>query len=105
MRKEIEKFDDGKQTVRSYDADGRLFCIESFAATGQLSAAIDYLYNDTGINHERIVRDSAGTVLRRIQLDDEGKELNADDAGPVRWASLDGTDDGVDPKGQEQLDQ
>jgi hypothetical protein len=103
MRKEIEKFDDGKQTVRSYDTDDRLFCIESFNASGQLSAAIDYLYDDAGVNHERIVRDSAGTVLRRIALDADGNELNPDDDGAVRWASMDGTDSGEDAKGQETL--
>jgi hypothetical protein len=103
MRQEAEAFEDGRQTVRSFDADDRLCCIETFAADGQLKAAIDYLYDDTGINMERVMRDSAGTVLRRIRLDKEGNELDTGDAGPVRWASMDGAEAGLDPKGKEQL--
>jgi hypothetical protein len=102
MRQEKEQFDDGRETIRSYDSNERLSCIETFAA-GQLKAAIDYSYDDAGNNVERVVRDSAGTVLRRIQLDKHGRELNAEDTGSVRWASMDGADAGVDPKGQEKV--
>ena len=102
MYKETEQFDDGRTTTRTYDADDRLTCIETFAS-GELLAAIDYLYDEAGINVERIVRDRSGTVLRRIQFDVDGQELGTADSGPVRWASMDGEDAGVDPKGQEKI--
>jgi hypothetical protein len=105
MRQEAEQFSDGKQTIRSYDAEGRLCCIETVAPSGELQAAIDYLYDAAGNNVERIVRDGVGMVLRRIFFDTEGKELNADAAGPVRWASMDGADDGLDPKGKERINE
>jgi hypothetical protein len=103
MRQEIEKFDDGGQTVRSYDADDRLQCIETINPAGQLKVAIDYLYDDAGTNVERIVRDAAGTVLRRMRFDAQGQEIAGADAGPVRWASMDGEESGLDPKGQEKI--
>ena len=103
MRQETEQFDDGSQTVRSYDTDERLCCIESFTSSGQLKAAIDYLYDAAGVNVERVVRDSAGTVMRRMHFDAQGNELDDDKSGPVRWASMDGEDSGVDPKGQEKI--
>jgi len=103
MRKETEQFDDGRQTIRSYDGDGRLCCIETFASSGQLKAAIDYLYDEAGNNVERIVRDGVGTVLRKLRFDAEGNERDADESGPVRWASMDGEDAGVDIKGQEKI--
>jgi len=103
MRQETETFDDGKRTVRSYDANDRLSCIETFAISGELRAAIDYLYDEAGCNVERIVRDAEGVVLRRIRLDADGRELNAKADGPVRWAAMDGTEEGVAPKGQEKL--
>mgnify|MGYP001814436405 CR=1 FL=1 len=104
MRQEVERFEDGKQTVRTYDADDRLCCIESIAASGELLTAIDYLYDAAGVNTERVVRDSAGVVLRRLHLDADGNELQADQQGPVRWASMDGAKSGVDPKGKERLE-
>jgi hypothetical protein len=103
MRHEAKQFDDGKRTIRSYDAEDRLCCIETFALTGELLVAIDYLYDAAGNNVERIVRDAAGIVLRRLLFDADGNELNAEDAGPVRWAAMDGSDEGLDPKGQEQV--
>jgi hypothetical protein len=103
MRQEAEQFSDGKQTIRSYDAEDRLCCIETVAPSGELQAAIDYLYDAVGNNVERIVRDGAGIVLRRMFFDAAGNEINAGDAGPVRWASMDGADEGLDPKGQEQV--
>ena len=103
MRQEAELFEDGKQTIRSYDADNRLCCIESVAADGELMTAIDYLYDDAGVNTERVVRDSAGIVLRRLYFDAEGNELNAAEQKSVRWASMDGAESGVDPKGKEKL--
>ena len=103
MRQEAEQFEDGKRTIRSYDTEDRLCCIETFAPSGELQAAIDYLYDEAGTNVERIMRDGAGTVLRRLLFDTDGNELNAEDAGPVRWASMDGADAGLDPKGQEQV--
>jgi hypothetical protein len=49
------------------------------------------------------VRDAAGNELRRIELDVAGQELGADSAGPVRWASMDGSEEGLAEKGQEKL--
>jgi hypothetical protein len=103
MRQEVETFDDGRQTIRSYDANNRLCCIETYAASGEQQAAIDYLYDDAGNNIERIVRDVAGMVLRRILFDADGQEIRADSVDPVRWASMDGSEQGVDPKGKEKL--
>ena len=103
MRQEAEQFEDGKQTVRTYDANNRVCCIEQFAASGDLLIAIDYLYDDADVNVERVVRDSAGVVLRRLYLDADGNELNPDESTTVRWASMDGTESGVDPKGKEQM--
>ncbi len=103
MRQETEQFDDGSRTVRSYDTHERLCCIETFTASGQLKAGIDYLYDAAGVNVERIVRDAAGTVLRRMQFDAQGNELDTQTSGPVRWASMDGEDSGVDPKGREKI--
>jgi hypothetical protein len=103
MRQEVEKFEDGGQTLRTYDADDRLLCIETVNPSGYVKVAIDYLYDDAGINVERIVRDAAGTVVRRMRFDAEGQEIASDDAGPVRWASMDGEQTGLDPKGQEKI--
>ena len=66
-----------------------------------MRAAIDYLYDQVGVNTERVVRDSAGNELRRIRLDEHGNELEADVTGPVRWASMDGSETGTAEKGQE----
>jgi len=104
-RTETESFDDGRKTVRSFDAEGHLVCIETFDDSGELKAAIDYLYDAEGINVERIVRDAAGSVLRRMLFDAQGNELNPDDPATVRWASMDGSDSGEDPRGQEKLSQ
>ena len=103
MRQETEQFDDGKRTVRSFDAADRLICIETYAANGKLQAAIDYLYDAAGNNSERIVRDATGNVMRRLRFDAEGNEIAAPEAGPVRWAAMDGSDSGLDPKGAEQV--
>ena len=105
MRQEIEKFDDGGQTVRTYDTGDRLQCIETVSPSGQLKVAIDYLYDDAGINVERIVRDAAGTVVRRMHFDAQGQEIEHDASDPVRWASLDGEQTGLDPKGREKIDE
>ena len=103
MRVEAELFEDGKQTVRSYDAADRLCCIESFATDGELQTAIDYLYDESGVNVQRVVRDAAGVVLRRLYFDAEGNELNPDNQITVRWASMDGASSGTGLKGKEQL--
>jgi hypothetical protein len=105
-RREVERFDDGRQTVRSYAADERITRMETLDADGRVLVAIDYLYDDAGVNVERIVRDAAGNVLRRMQFDADGQELSAGtkaSSGDVRWASMDGTDEGLDPKGQERI--
>jgi len=101
MREETETFADGRRTVRYYDAENRLHCIETYSADDLLVAATDYLYGPDGVNHERVVRDGAGTVLRRMHFDAEGNELNPTNPETVRWASMDGTEEGVAPKGQE----
>jgi hypothetical protein len=59
--------------------------------------------NADNVNVERIVRDAAGNELRRIELDAAGQELGKGSVGPVRWASMDGTEEGLAEKGQEKL--
>ncbi len=103
MRCQTERFDDGGQTVRCYDDDHRLVRIETYAAGEQLKAAIDYLYDAAGNNTERVVFDGNGNEIRRMQFNADGSEIADPDAGPVRWASMDGSDEGLDPKGEEQL--
>ena len=41
MYQETEQFDDGRTTTRTYDADDRLTCIETFAAGDLLAAERD----------------------------------------------------------------
>jgi hypothetical protein len=103
MHQEAEQFEDGRRTIRTYDEHERLFCIETFKAGGELQAATDYLYDDNGVNIERIVRDSAGIILRRMYFDAAGNELNQAEPATVRWASMDGSEQGLDPKGQEDI--
>jgi hypothetical protein len=103
MHQEAEQFEDGRRTIRTYDGDERLNCIETYTASGELQAATDYLYDDNGVNVERIVRDRAGIILRRMYFDAEGNELNQAEPATVRWASMDGSEQGVDPKGQEAI--
>jgi|GEM_PF-2103272 len=103
MRRETERFDDGRQTVRCYDENNRLSRIETYATADTLKVAIDYLYDPAGNNIERIVRNAAGAELRRMHFDSEGNEIPDPDAGPVRWAAMDGSDEGVDPRGEERL--
>ena len=103
MRQEAEQFEDGKQTIRTYDAEDRLCCIETVSPAGHLTVAIDYLYDEAGVNVERIVRNGGGTVLRRMYFDADGNELSANTKGTVRWASMDGSEAGVDPLGEEQV--
>jgi hypothetical protein len=38
-----------------------------------------------------------------MHFDTDGNEIADPDAGPVRWAAMDGSDEGVALKGQEQL--
>jgi hypothetical protein len=103
MRRETERFDDGRQTVRCFDESNRLVRIETYASDEALKAAIDYLYDANGHNIERIVRNAAGDELRRMHFDADGNEIPDPDAGPVRWAAMDGSDEGLDPKGEERL--
>jgi len=103
MHEEAENFDDGTRTVREFDDRERLCRITTWRADGTLKASIDYLYDAGGVNVERVLRDSSGTVLRRIRLDESGAELDAPVAGPVRWRSLDGEAGGEDERGQEQI--
>jgi len=103
MRREVENFDDGRQTARDYDAGDRLCRVETIDATGKVVVSIEYIYDAAGVNVERVVRDAQGEVKRRILFDAKGQELGADASGPVRWKSMDGTDEGFDVKGQEKL--
>jgi len=103
MRREVEEFDDGKQTIRVFDEDDRLFLVESLDTAGALTVTIEYLYDDAGTNVERIVRDSQSNELRRLYFDASGEEIIPDNKEPVRWASMDGTDEGVALKGQEKI--
>ncbi|MDG2154564.1 MAG: hypothetical protein P8M26_01325 [Gammaproteobacteria bacterium] len=103
MRREIETFDDGAQTVRLFDANNRLVRIETYASGNALKAAIHYLYDKADNNVERIVYSGSGEELRRLYFDADGNEIADTNAAPVRWAAMDGSDEGFDPKGSEQL--
>lgn len=103
MRREVETFEDGQRSVCCYDGNDVLCRIETRDADDKLKISIDYTYDAAGTNVERVVRDASGTVLRRIVLDECGEEVGAADAGPVRWKLMDGTDEGTDLKGQEDI--
>lgn len=103
MRRETERFEDGRQTVRCFNEHDQLLRIESLDEQGSLKVSTDYLYNEAGLNIERLVCDAAGTVLRRIAFDEHGREVDAESGGQVRWRSLDGTEGGVAEKGQEKV--
>lgn len=103
IHRETETFDDGTATVRCYDAAFRVVRMETLNEEGAIKVAIDYLYNEAGHNFERIVRDAAGNELRRLSFDSAGEEIPDPDAGPVRWKLMDGADEGLDKKGEEQV--
>jgi len=103
IHRETETFDDGTATVRCYDAAFRLCRMETLDESGAIKVAIDYLYNDAGHNFERIVRDAAGNELRRLSFDQAGEEIPDPDAGPVRWKLMDGAEEGLAMKGEEQV--
>ena len=103
MRRETERFEDGGQTVRCFDENNRLVRIETYVSAEVLKAAIDYLYDPAGNNIERVVQNAAGEELRRMHFDADGNEIADHDAGPVRWAAMDGSDEGIALKGEEQL--
>jgi hypothetical protein len=103
MRREVETFEDGQKSVRYYDSNDVLCRIETLDADDNLKASVDYTYNKAGNNVERVVRDPLANVLRRITLDETGQEVDPSDSGPVRWKLMDGTDEGIAVKGQEDL--
>ena len=103
MRREVETFEDGQKSVRYYDSNDVLSRIESLDADDNLKASVDYTYNKAGNNGERVVRDPLANILRRITLDETGQEVAPSDSGPVRWKLMDGTDEGIAVKGQEDL--
>jgi len=103
IHRETETFDDGTATVRCYDAAFRVVRMETLDSEGAIKVAIDYLYNEAGHNFERVVRDAAGNELRRLSFDSAGEEIPDPEAGPVRWKLMDGADEGLDEKGEEQV--
>jgi len=103
LRREVETFDDGHQSVCCYDAADRLVRVETRDADNALKVAIDYHYDEAGNNVLRRVRDSSGKVLREIRFDANGEEIAEPSAGPVRWKSLDGTEEGVAVQGEEDI--
>ena len=103
MRREVETFEDGQKSVCYYDSNDVLRRIETLDDNDNLKIRIEYTYDVNGTNVERVVRDSHGTILRRIVLDATGKEVGASDNGPVRWKSMDGSDEGLDIKGKEKI--
>ena len=103
MRREVETFADGQKSVCYYDQDDVLSRIETLDASDNLKISIEYRYDESGVNVERVVRDSGGNILRRIVLDAAGQEVGPADSGPVRWKSMDGTDEGFGVKGQEKV--
>jgi hypothetical protein len=103
MRREPEVFEDGQQSVRYYDSNGLLCRIETLDASEKIRVSVDYGYDQDGNNIERIVRDGGGSVIRRIALNAQGEEIASADDRPVRWKLMDGSDEGLDPRGQEDL--
>ena len=103
MRREVETFEDGQKSVRYFNEAEDLCRIETFDADDNLKISIEYIFDEAEVNVERIVRDADGTILRRIMFDDKGEELGSPDGGKIRWRLMDGTDDGVDVKGQERI--
>lgn len=103
LRREVETFDDGHQSVCCYDAADRLVRVETRDADNALKVAIDYHYDEAGNNILRRVRDSSGKVLREIRFDANGEEIAEPSAGPVRWKSLDGTEEGCAMEGEEDI--
>ena len=103
MRREVETFEDGQKSVRYYDSNDVLCRIETLDADDNLKASVDYTYNKAGNNVERVVRDPLANILRRITLDETGQEVAPSDSGRVRWKLMDGTDEGIAVKGQEDL--
>jgi hypothetical protein len=103
MRRETEHFDDGTKTVRFFDEDNRIVRMETFFEDGGLKVSIEYVYDAFGFNVERIVCDGKGKELRRMYFDENGEEIPDEDIKPVRWKLMDGAEEGVDPKGEEQI--
>jgi hypothetical protein len=103
MRREVEIFSDGQKSVCCYDSNDVLCRIETLDAKDNLKVSIDYTYDEAGNNVERVVRDPLGNVLRRIVLDETGQETGPRDSGPVRWKLMDGSDEGIDMKGKENI--
>jgi hypothetical protein len=103
MRREVETFGDGQKSVCYYDSNDVLCRVETLDANDNLKVSIDYTYDEAGINVVRVVRDPLGNVLRQIMLDETGQEVGPPDSGPVRWRLLDGTDEGIDVKGKENI--
>ena len=103
MRREVDTFDDGQKSVCYYNSNDVLCRVETLDANDNLKISIDYTYDEAGNNVERILRDSVGNVLRRIMLDETGQEVGPADSDPVRWKLMDGTDEGIDLKGKENI--
>ncbi len=103
MRREVETFDDGQKSVCYYNSNDVLCRIETLDANDNLKVSIDYTFDKAGNNVERVVRDPLDHVLRRIVLDETGQEVGPPDSGPVRWKLMDGTDEGIDEKGKEDI--
>ena len=104
MRREVKTFADGHKSVCYYDANQVLCRIETLDASDNLKVSIDYTFDEAGNNVERVVRDPLGNVLRRIILDETGQELGLSDSRPVRWKLMDGSDEGIDMKGKENIE-
>jgi hypothetical protein len=103
MQRKVEIFEDGQKSVCYYNSNDVLCRIETLDAHDNLKVSIDYTYDKAGNNVERAVRDPLGNILRRIILDETGEEVGPSSSGPVRWKLMDGTDEGIDVKGQENI--
>ena len=103
MRREVETFGDGQKSVCYYDSNDVLCRVETLDANDNLKVSINYTFDKAGNNVERVVRDPLGNVLRRIILDETGQEIGPCDSGLVRWKVMDGTDEGIDVKGKENI--
>jgi hypothetical protein len=103
VRRDIERFDDGHQSICCYGEADQLVRVETRDANAVLKIAIDYHYDEVGNNTLRVVRDPAGVVLREIHFDASGTEMAEPADGPVRWKSLDGSEEGLATRGEEDI--
>ena len=76
MREEISEWKHGK-TICLYDENDLLIKLTDLDDSDQVSLTVDYLYDTNGNNIERVAKNAAGALVRRLcfLFDDAGKEI------------------------------